>query len=88
MGSLIGPLSFLFQANELLVIDAVSIGAARMLKLSEMKHSPSECISTIVHGFEHEGILLRGPVEPELKQLHKRIIDSAIDQIDLRYKAP
>ena len=83
----IGPLSLAFQANELLVIDVIPIVEARMLKLSEMKHSPSECISTIVHGFEHEGILLRGPVEPELKQLHKRIIDSAIDQIDLRFKA-
>ena len=68
----IGPLSLAFQANELLVIDVIPKVEATMLKLIEMKHSPGECISTIVHGFEHEGIFLRGPVEPELKQLHKK----------------
>ena len=35
---------------------------------------------------EHEGVLLTGPVEPELQQLHIKMIDSAIDQIDIRFK--
>ena len=81
------PLSLVFQANDLMLIDVLPVIETSMLWLIEMKHRPGDCISSIVHGYDYEGVMLSGPIEPELQQLHLRIIDSAIDQIDSRFKA-
>ena len=86
LSSVIASLSLMFQANDLLIIDALPTIETAMLKLIEMKSIPGDNISSIVHGFEYDGVLLTGPVEPELQQLHIRIIDSAINQIDARFK--
>ena len=86
LSSIISSLSLMFQANDLLIIDVLPIIETTMLKLIEMKSIPGDNISSIVHGFEYDGVLLTGPVEPELQQLHIKIIDSAVSQIDARFK--
>ena len=78
LSSIISSLSLMFQANDLLIIDVLPIIETTMLKLIEMKSIPGDNISSIVHGFEYDGVLLTGPVEPELQQLHIKMIDSAI----------
>ena len=86
LSSIISSLSLRFQANNLLVIDVLPIIETTMLKLIEMQSIPGDNISSIVHVFEYDGVLLTGPVEPQLQQLHLRMIDSAISQIDVRFK--
>ena len=86
LSSIISSLSLRFQANDLLIIDVLPIIETTMLKLIEMQSIPGDNISSIVHGFEYDGVLLTGPVEPQLQQLHLRMIDSAISQIDVRFK--
>ena len=83
----IGPLSLMFQSNDLMLIDVLPIIETAMLNLIDMKNNPGSSISSIVHGFEHKGVFLSGPVEPELQELHMKLVDSAIEQIDNRFKA-
>ena len=81
------PLSLVFQANDLMLIDVLPIIETALLRLIEMKNRPGDCVSSIVHGFAYEGVMLSRPVEPELQKLHLSMIDSAVEQIDSRFMA-
>ena len=44
-------------------------------------------MSSIVHGYEYEGVMLTEAVAPELQDLHVQMLDVTMDQIGSRFKA-
>ena len=75
-----------FQANDLIVIDVLPIIETAVLRLEEMKTRPGDCISSIVHGYKYEGVMLTEAVTPKLQDLHVQMLDSTMDQIGSRFK--
>ena len=74
-------MSKVFQANDLIVIDVLPFIETAVLCLEEMKTRPGDCMSSIVHGYEYEGVMLTEAVAPELQDLHVQMLDVTMDQI-------
>ena len=83
----IGSLSEAFQANDLMLIDVIPRVESAMLALEEMKSSPGRNVSSLISGKEYKGVKLSGKVTPELDKTHIRLVTSAIDNIDSRFRA-
>ena len=81
----IGFVSLSFQADDLLVIDVLPLLEIAVTGLVEMKTTPGKCVSSLTKGHKYGNITLSGEVKPELDDLHKNMLDSAIQHIDQRF---
>ena len=83
----IGRLSEVFQADDLLMMEVIPSVESAMLALVEMKASPGSNVSSLSTGDMYCGISLSGKVQPVLDQLHIGLLDSGIEYIDSRFSA-
>ena len=81
----IGYLSKVFQADNLIILDVLPKLECALTALVEMKSSPGKCVSSLTKGSQFGKVILKGEVKPELNTIHQEILDSAIEQIDKRF---
>ena len=83
----IGGLSEAFQADDLLVMDAITKVEAANFAMVEMKIHPGKSISTLTGGNVYRGVTLSGDVKPMLDQRHMNLLDCGIDHMGDRFRA-
>ena len=79
----IGRLSEVFQADDLLMMEVIPSVESAMLTLVEMKASPGSNVSSLSTGDMYCGISPSGKVQPVLDQIHIGLLDSALNTLTL-----
>ena len=83
----IGRMSEVFQANDMVVMDVIPLVGEVMWSLSAMQLSPGSSVSSLTRGDMYKGVHLSGEVKLELSTQQISFVDSAIKHMDERFYA-